>query len=70
MNDQDTPVMVIDREARFFEETRKLKDLLGLAIEKETFTKYSFLLLDQLAALLGGKVETAGALLTLPVSAP
>jgi hypothetical protein len=33
-------------------------------------TKYSFLLLDQLAALLGGKVETAGPLLTLPVSAP
>ena len=33
-------------------------------------TKYSFLLLDQLAALLGGKVEKAGPLLTLPVSAP
>jgi len=33
-------------------------------------TKYSFLLLDQLAALLGGKVEKAGPPLTLPVSAP
>jgi hypothetical protein len=33
-------------------------------------TKYSFLLLDQLAALLGGKVEKAGPLLTLSVSAP
>ena len=33
-------------------------------------TKYSFLLLDQLAALLGGKVEKAGPLLTLPVSSP
>jgi len=70
IDNEDTPVMVIDREARFFEETQKLKDLLGLAIEKDTFIKYSFLLLDQLAALLGGKVETAGPLLTLPVSAP
>jgi len=33
-------------------------------------TKYSFLLLDQLAALLGGKVEKAGPLLTLPISTP
>lgn len=161
-----TPVMVFDSETRDFEETRKLKVLLGLAIEKDTFiidtrgdrprsksvgihlrsllgtfffashgvevpaddlkmgramttkdqygkpfdwslvagdlisirsqtemphnaqvaikyrgswfyiddsdlnTKYSFLLLDQLAALLGGKVEKAGPLLTLPVSAP
>ena len=70
IDNEDTPVMVIDREARFFEETQKLKDLLGLAIEKDTFIKYSFLLLDQLAALLGGKVQTAGPLLTLPVSAP
>jgi hypothetical protein len=165
-DDKNTPMMVIDREAMFFEETQKLKDILGLAIEKNTFiidtrgdrprsesigihlrsllgtfffashgvevpaydlemgramttkdkngkpfdwslvvgdlvsirsqskkpdnaqvaikyrgswfyisdsdlnTKYSFLLLDQLAALLGGKVETAGPLLTLPVSAP
>jgi hypothetical protein len=166
IGDKDIPVMVIDEEVRGFEETRKLKDLLGLAIEKDTFiidtqgdrprsqsvgielrsllgtfffashgvdvpaddlamgramtttdqsgnpfdwslvvgdlvsirsqnnkpanaqvaiqyrgywfyiddsdlnTKYSFLLLDQLAALLGGKVEKAGPLLTLPVSAP
>jgi len=166
IEDKDIPVMVIDSEARVFEETRKLKDLLGLAIEKDTFiidtrgdrprsesvgielrsllgtfffashgvevpandlamgramttmdksgmpfdwslvvgdlvsiqsktkkpdnaqvaiqyrgswfyiddsdlnTKYSFLLLDQLAALLGGKVEKAGPILTLPVSAP
>jgi len=166
IEDKDIPVMVIDKRARSFEETRKLKDLLGLAIEKDTFiidargdrprsesvgidlrsllgtfffashgvevpaadlemgramttrdksgkpfdwslvvgdlfsirsqtkkpgnaqaaiqyrgswfyindsdlnTKYSFLLLDQLAALLGGKVEKAGPLLTLPVSAP
>lgn len=166
IDSKDTPVMVIDSEARDFEETRKFKDLLGLAIDKDTFiidtrgnrprseslgidlrsllgtfffashgvevpaydlemgramttkdksgkpfdwslvvgdlvsirsqtkkpdnaqvainyrgswfyiddsdlnTKYSFLLLDQLAALLGGKVETAGPLLTLPVSAP
>jgi hypothetical protein len=166
IEDKDIPVMVIDKEARVFEETRKLKTLLGLAIEKDTFivdtrgdrprsesvgidlrsllgtfffashgvevpaddlemgramttkdksgkpfdwslvvgdlvsirsqtkkpdnaqvaikyrgswfyiddsdlnTKYSFLLLDQLAALLGGKVEKAGPLLTLPVSAP
>ena len=166
IENKDTPVMVIDKEARFFEESRKLKDLLGLAIERDTFiidtrgdrprsesvgidlrsllgtfffashgvvvpahdlemgramttkdkygkpfdwplvvgdlvsirsqskmpdnaqvaikyrgswfyindsdlnTKYSFLLLDQLAALLGGKVEKAGPLLTLPVSVP
>jgi len=166
IDDKDTPVMVIDSEARDFEETRKFKDLLGLAIDKDIFiidtrgnrprseslgidlrsllgtfffashgvevpaydlekgramttkdksgkpfdwslvvgdlvsirsqtkkpdnaqvainyrgswfyiddsdlnTKYSFLLLDQLAALLGGKVETTGPLLTLPVSAP
>jgi hypothetical protein len=166
MEDKDIPLMVIDKEARVFEETLKLKDLLGLAIEKDTFiidtrgdrprsesvgidlrsllgtfffashgvvvpahdlekgramttkdisgkpfdwslvvgdlvsirsqskmpdnaqvaikyrgswfyindsdlnTKYSFMLLDQLAALLGGKVEKAGPLLTLPVSAP
>ena len=166
IEDKAIPVMVIDREARVFEETRTIKDLLGLAIEKDTFiidargdrprpeslgiglrsllgtfffashgvevpandlemgramttsdksgkpfdwslvvgdlvsvrsqtnkpanaqvaikyrgswfyiddsdlnTKYSFLLLDQLAALLGGKVEKAGPLLTLPVSAP
>jgi hypothetical protein len=162
----DVPVMVIDEGAGGYKETRKLKELLGLAIEKNTFivdtrgdrprsesvgidlrsllatfffashgvevpaddlamgramttkdksgkpfdwslvvgdlvsirsqtkkpsnaqvvikyrgawfyiddsdlnTKYSFLLLDQLAALLGGKVEKAGPLLTLPVSAP
>jgi hypothetical protein len=166
IEDKAIPVMVIDEEARFFKETRILKDLLGLAIEKDTFiidvrgdrplpeslgidlrsllgtfffashgvkvpendlemgramttkdksgkpfdwslvvgdlvsirsqtkkpdnaqvainyrgswfyindsdlnTKYSFLLLDQLAALLGGKVEKAGPLLTLPVSSP
>jgi hypothetical protein len=33
-------------------------------------TKYTLLLLDQLASLLGGKVEKAGPLLTLPVSGP
>jgi hypothetical protein len=162
----DVPVIVIDEGAGGYKETRKLKELLGLAIEKNTFivdtrgdrprsesvgidlrsllatfffashgvevptddlamgramttkdqsgkpfdwslvvgdlvsirsqtkkpsnaqvaikyrgawfyiddsdlnTKYSFLLLDQLAALLGGKVEKAGPLLTLPVSAP
>jgi hypothetical protein len=166
IDDKHTPVMIFDRETRDFEETRKLKVLLGLAIEKDTFiidtrgdrprsesvgihlrsllgtfffashgvevpaddlemgramttkdqygkpfdwylvtgdlisirsqtkmpdnaqvaikyrgswfyiddsdlnTKYSFLLLDQLAALLGGKVEKTGPLLTLPVSAP
>ena len=166
MEDKDTPVMVIDSEARAFEETRQLKDLLGLAIDKDIFivdtrgdrprsesvgidlrsllgtfffashgvevpaddlemgramttkdkyekpfdwslvvgdlvsirsqtkmsdnaqvaikyrrswlyiddsdlnTKYSFLLLDQLAALLGGKVKKAGPLLTLLISAP
>ena len=166
IEDEPIPVMVIDKDARTFAETRTLKDLLGLAIEKDTFiidvrgdrprpeslgidlrsllgtfffashgvevpandlemgramttqdksgkpfdwslvvgdlvsirsqskmpgnaqvaikyrgswfyiddsdlnTKYSFLLLDQLAALLGGKVEKAGPLLTLPVSAP
>jgi hypothetical protein len=32
-------------------------------------TNYTLLLLEQLAALLGGKVEKAGPLLTLPVSA-
>jgi hypothetical protein len=166
IEDEPIPVMVIDKDARTFAETQTLKDLLGLAIEKDTFiidvrgdrprpeslgidlrsllgtfffashgvevpaddlkmgramttqdqsgkpfdwslvvgdlisirsqskmpgnaqvaikyrgswfyiddsdlnTKYSFLLLDQLAALLGGKVEKAGPLLTLPVSAP
>lgn len=33
-------------------------------------TSYTLLLLEQLAALSGGKVEKAGPLLTLPVSAP
>lgn len=33
-------------------------------------TKYTFLLLEQLAALLGGKVEKTGPVLTLPVSGP
>jgi len=33
-------------------------------------TKYSFLLLEQLSALLGGKIERTGPLLTLPVSGP
>jgi len=33
-------------------------------------TKYTFLLVEQLAALLGGKVEKAGPVLTLPVSGP
>ena len=33
-------------------------------------TSYTLLLLEQLAALLGGKVEKAGPLLTLPLSAP
>jgi hypothetical protein len=33
-------------------------------------TKYTFLLLEQLASLLGGKIERAGPLLTLPVSGP
>lgn len=33
-------------------------------------TKYTFLLLEQLAALLGGKVEKSGPVLTLPVSGP
>jgi hypothetical protein len=164
--DTDIPVMVIDKEARGLEETRKLKNLLGLAVDKDTFivdtrgdrprseslgidlrsllgtfffpshgvevpaddlavsramttvdksgkpfnwslvvgdlfsirsqgnkldnaqvaikyrgswfyiddsdlnTKYSILLLDQLAALLSGNVEKAEPLLTLPVSAP
>ena len=36
-DDQDTPTMIIDREARFFEETKKLKDILGLSIDKDTF---------------------------------
>ena len=163
---EHTPVMVIDSEARATKETLKLKEMLGLAIGKDTFTidargdrprseslgidlrsllgtfffashgvevpgddlemgramttkdesgnpfewslvvgdlvsirsqtnkpdnaqvaikyrgswfyindsdlntKYSFLLLDQLAALLGGKTDKAGPLLTLPVSAP
>ena len=38
--------------------------------DSDSKTKYTFLLLEQLAALLGGKVEKAGPLLTLPVSAP
>jgi len=38
--------------------------------DSDSSTKYTFLLLEQLAALLGGKVEKAGPLLTLPVSAP
>jgi hypothetical protein len=33
-------------------------------------TKYTLLLLEQLAALLGGKVKKAGPVLTLPVSGP
>jgi hypothetical protein len=33
-------------------------------------TKYTLLLVEQLAALLGGKVEKAGPVLTLPVSGP
>ena len=166
IENEHTPVIVIDSEAMAFDEARRLKKMLGLAIEKDTFTidalgdrprpeslgidlrsllgtfffashgvevpvddlkigramttkdesgkpfdwslvvgdlvsirsqtnkpdnaqvaikyrgswfyindsdlntKYSFLLLDQLAALLGGKVEKAGPLLTLPVSAP
>ena len=38
--------------------------------DSDSNTKYTFLLLEQLAALLGGKVEKAGPLLTLPISAP
>ena len=38
--------------------------------DSDANTKYTLLLLEQLAALLGGKVEKAGPLLTLPVSAP
>jgi len=38
--------------------------------DPDSNTKHTFLLLEQLAALLGGKVEKAGPLLTLPVSAP
>jgi hypothetical protein len=38
--------------------------------DSDSNTKYTLLLLEQLAALLGGKVEKAGPLLTLPVSAP
>ena len=34
---KEFPVMVVDSEAKAFEETRKLKDLLGLAIERDTF---------------------------------
>ena len=37
IEDKAIPMMVIDKEARAFEETRTLKDLLGLAIEKDTF---------------------------------
>ena len=37
IDDENAPVMVIDREARVFEETQKLKGLLGLSIEKDTF---------------------------------
>jgi hypothetical protein len=38
--------------------------------DSDSNTKYTLLLLEQLAALLGGKVEKSGPLLTLPVSAP
>ena len=38
--------------------------------DSDLSTKYSFLLLEQLAALLGGKTEKTGPVLTLPVSGP
>ena len=38
--------------------------------DSDLSTKYTFLLLEQLAALLGGKVEKTGPVLTLPVSGP
>ena len=38
--------------------------------DSDSNTKFTFLLLEQLAVLLGGMVEKAGALLTLPVSSP
>ena len=40
------------------------------ADDSDLNTKYTLLLVEQLAALLGGKVEKAGPVLTLPVSGP